>query len=268
MQMENFFFYWLQQLEADLSDVTLHPIKASLHFHWRKLCFWKISGWRTLKCRSISSIVHKYFSPSLKLTLDFSVCVPSLTLCHFIFWHLISFLINTSKKEFKVKLTFPVTSLTWRETSNTFCLMEWHKASLWAWPDGFDHDQRARKLVLSGSRLTRSSPLFQWMPWQPVFCWWGPNKAWRGVTSVHACWQPPTPPRSSQPSLSSSAALFKSSGGPPFFAEAHTSLHVGPNFDSNHWRPLLVSDGLNDSIYPIKCRGQQRYARNGIELWQ
>lgn len=112
----------------------------------------------------------------------------------FYFWHLISFLIITSEKEFKVKLIFPVTSLTWRETSNTFCLMEWHKASLWAGPDGFDRDHRARKLVLSGRRLTRSPPLFQCVAWQPAFCWWGSNKAWHGVTPVHACWQPPTPP--------------------------------------------------------------------------
>lgn len=98
-----------------------------------------------------------------------------------------------SEKEFKVKLIFPVTSLTWRETSNTLCLMEWHKASSRAGPDGFDREQRGRKLVLRGRRLTRSPPLFQCVAWQPAFCWWGPNKAWHGVTPVHACWQPPTP---------------------------------------------------------------------------
>lgn len=103
------------------------------------------------------------------------------------------FLLACLRKEFKVKLIFPVTSLTWRETSNTLCLMEWHKASLRAGPDGFDRDQRGGKLVLRGRRLTRSPPLFQCVAWQPAFRWWGPNKAWRGVTSVHACWQPPTP---------------------------------------------------------------------------
>lgn len=97
----------------------------------------------------------------------------------------------TSEKKFKVKLIFPVTSLTWRETSNTFCVMEWHKASLWAVPDGFDRDHWARKLVLSSRRLTRKPPLFQCAAWQPTFCWWGPNKGWHGVTPVHACWQPP-----------------------------------------------------------------------------
>lgn len=47
----------------------------------------------------------------------------------------------------------------------------------------------------------------------------------------------------------------------PFLAEAHTSLCIGPDFDSYHGRPLLVSDGLNDSIYLIKyrsCRGMLR----------
>lgn len=29
-----------------------------------------------------------------------------------------------------------------------------------------------------------------------------------------------------------------------------------------------MSDGLNDSIYPIKYKGRQRYARNGIGLLQ
>lgn len=72
--------------------------------------------------------------------------------------------------------------------------MEWHKASLRAGPDGFDHDHRARKLVLSSRRRTRSPPLFQCVAWQSAFHWWGPNKAWRRVTLVHACWQPPTPP--------------------------------------------------------------------------
>lgn len=110
------------------------------------------------------------------------------------------FFISMSEKEFKVKLIFPVTSLTWRETCNTLCLMEWHKASLRAGPDGFDRDQRAGKLVLRGRRLTRSPPLFQCVAWQPGFRWWGPNKAWHGVTSVHACWQPPTPAPPKSPS--------------------------------------------------------------------
>lgn len=154
------------------------------------------------------------------------------------------------KKEFKVKLTFPVTSLTWRETSNTFCLMEWHKASPWAGPDGFDRDHRARKLVLSGRGLTGSPPLFQCVAWQPAFCWWGPNKAWRGVTPVHACWQPPMPP---PPHITPPPAPCLSHQTAPFITEAPVSLHIGPDFDSYHGGPLLVSDRLNDSIYPIKC---------------
>lgn len=157
---------------------------------------------------------------------------------------------------FKVKLTFPVTPLTWRETSKTFCLMEWHKASLWAGPDGFDRVHRARKLVLSGIRLTRSPPLFQCAAWQTAFRWWRPNKAWRGVTLVQACWQPPTPP----PPHTHTTPLEPSGG--PFIKEAHASLHIGPNFDSYHGRPLLMSDGLNDSIHPIKYR-RRWYVRNG-----
>lgn len=142
--------------------------------------------------------------------------------------------------------------------------MEWHKASLWAGPDGFDRDHPARKLVLRGRRLTRSPPLFQCVAWQPAFCWWGPNKAWRGVTPVHACWQPPKPPPPLK-TLASTTPLEPSGG--PFIKEAHTSLHIGPNFDSYHGRPLLVSDGLNDSICPIKYKGCW-YARNGTGLWQ
>ncbi|CAB1439023.1 unnamed protein product, partial [Pleuronectes platessa] len=54
----------------------------------------------------------------------------------------------------------------------------------------------------------------------------------------------------------------------PFIKEAHTSLHIGPNLDFYHVGPLLVSDGLNDSIYPIKYRRQRWYAWNGIGLRQ
>lgn len=72
--------------------------------------------------------------------------------------------------------------------------MEWHKASVWAEPDRFDRDHPARKLVLGGRRLTRSPLLFQCAAWQLAFYWLGPNKARRGVTTVHVCWQPPAPP--------------------------------------------------------------------------
>lgn len=168
----------------------------------------------------------------------------------------------TSEKKFKVKLIFPVTSLTWRETSNTFCVMEWHKASLWAVADGFDREHWARKLVLSSRRLTRRTPLFQCAAWQPTFCWWGPNKGWHGVTPVHACWQPPNAnplprePPPQPPCLGHQPA--------PFMAEAHTSLHIEPKFDCYHGRPLLVSDGLNDSIYLIKYRGGRGMLRMGL----
>lgn len=54
--------------------------------------------------------------------------------------------------------------------------------------------------------------------------------------------KPPPPP----PSLSHQPA--------PFIAEALTSFHIRPDFDSYHGRPLLVSDRLNDSIYLIKYR--------------
>lgn len=130
--------------------------------------------------------------------------------------------------------------------------MEWHKALLWAGLDGFDHDHWARKLVLSGTGLPGSPPLFQWVAWQAVFCWGGSNKACHGVTPVHACWQPPMPPPPPHkpppppPSLSRQPA--------PFIAEALMSFHIGLDFDSYHGRPLLVSDRLNDSIYLIKYR--------------
>lgn len=162
-----------------------------------------------------------------------------------------------SKKEFKVKLIFPVTSLTWHETSNTLRLMEWHKALLRAGPDGFDRDQRAGKLVLRGRRLTRSPPLFQCMAWQPAFRWWGPNKAWHGVTPVHACWQPPlpappetTPQQPHDPRYNHLPAWAISCS--PFITEACMSLCIGHSFGYYHGRWLLVSDGLNDSIYLIK----------------
>lgn len=38
----------------------------------------------------------------------------------------------------------------------------------------------------------------------------------------------------------------------PFITEACTSLHIGPSFGCYRGRWLLVSDGLNDSIYLIK----------------
>ena len=131
----------------------------------------------------------------------------------------------TATGAFKVKLTFPVTSLTWRETSNTFCLMEWHKALLLPGPDWFDHDHRARKLVLSGRRLTRSPPLFQCVAWQLAFCWWRPNKVWHGVTPVHACWKPPTPP---------SPLLHH-----PAWAKGRP-LHQGGPYVSPHWAKLWL----------------------------
>lgn len=135
-----------------------------------------------------------------------------------------------SEKEFKVKLIFPVTSFTWRETSNTLCLMEWHKASLRAGADGFDRDQPGGKLVLRGRSLTRSPPLFQCVAWQPAFRWWGPNKTWQGVTPVHACWQPPTPaPPQTTPLPSTTPAkttfLLGPSASPPLH---HRGLDVSP----------------------------------------
>ena len=72
-------------------------------------------------------------------------------------------------------------------------------------------------------------------------------------------------PPSAQPPASTT--LLEPSGG-PFIKEAHTSLHIGPNLDFYHVGPLLVSDGLNDSIYPIKYRRQRWYAWNGIGLQQ
>lgn len=171
-----------------------------------------------------------------------------------------------SEKEFKVKLIFPVTSLTWRETSNTLCLMEWHKASLRAGPDGFDRDQWAGKLVLRGRRLTRSPPLFQCVAWQPAFVWWGPNKAWHRVTSVHACWQPPTPAPPKAPSRPPPLPPPCSSlqPPPPLTAEARMSLHIGPGFGCYGGRRLLVSDGLNDSIYLIKYSSGRGMLRMGL----
>ena len=63
---------------------------------------------------------------------------------------------------------------------------------------------------------------------------------------------PPPPP----PCLSHQPA--------PFIAEAHPSLRIGPDFDSYHGRPLLVSDGLNDSIYLIKYRSCGGMLRMGL----
>lgn len=158
-----------------------------------------------------------------------------------------------SEKEFKVKLIFPVTSFTWRETSNTLCLMEWHKASLRAGADGFDRDQPGGMLVLRGRSLTRSPPPFQCVAWQPAFRWWGPNKTWQGVTPVHACWQPPTPaPPETTPLPSTTPATTTFRLLLPFITEAWTSLHVEPSLGCYCGRRLLVSDGLNDSIYLIK----------------
>lgn len=134
---------------------------------------------------------------------------------------------NTSEEEFKVKLLFPAATLTWRETCNAFCLMEWHKALLWAGPDGFDRDHRARKLALSGRRLPGSPPPFQCVSWQPAFCWLGPNRAWHWVTPQLGCWQPPPPP----PPLS-----FP----PPCLSFQPPPLERGGPYVSPHWAKLWL----------------------------
>lgn len=105
--------------------------------------------------------------------------------------------------------------LTWREGRNAFCLMEWHKASWRAPPDGFWSWASSWKV---GAEQQRGSPgvrlpLGAWA-WQPAVWLTGdlirPGVGW---PRCNACWQ------------RSTLQL------PRLVAEAHTSL--GPDADSH-----------------------------------
>lgn len=65
----------------------------------------------------------------------------------------------------------------------------------------------------------------------------------------------------------------------PFITEAWMSLHIGSTFGCYHGRRLLVSDGLNDSIYLIKYSSEggmlgmglvseKEGGGGGVRLWK